>query len=69
MSQENVEIVRRSVEAFGGDDEEAFLQTLDPDLVWYPIEDGPHSGARDRQRESANAGLTPGKDIPSLSRT
>ena len=45
MSQENVEIVRRSVEAFGGDDEEAFLQTLDPDLVWYPIEDG-HTPAR-----------------------
>ena len=45
MSQENVEVVRRSVEAFGGDDEEAFLQTLDPDLVWYPIEDG-HTPAR-----------------------
>ena len=70
MSQENVEVVRRSVEAFGGDDEEAFLQTLDPDLVWYPIEDGhtPGAGSTGR-RESANAGLTPGKDIPSLSRT
>jgi hypothetical protein len=33
MSQENVEIVRRAVEAFG-DDEEAWLQALDPDLVW-----------------------------------
>src|SRR5438876_10862701 len=39
MSQENVEIVRRGVEAFE-DDEEVWIQTLDPDLVWYPIEDG-----------------------------
>ncbi len=45
MSQENVEIVQRSVEAFGEDDEDAFLQTLHPDLVWYPIEDG-HTPAR-----------------------
>jgi ketosteroid isomerase-like protein len=39
MSQENAEIVRRSLEAFE-DDEETWFQTLDPDLVWYPIEDG-----------------------------
>ena len=39
MSQENVEVVRRSLEAFE-DDEEAWIQTLDPDLVWNPIEDG-----------------------------
>jgi ketosteroid isomerase-like protein len=39
LSEENVEIVRRGTEAFE-DDEEAWLQTLDPDLVWYPIEDG-----------------------------
>jgi ketosteroid isomerase-like protein len=39
MSQENVEIVRRCVETFEND-EEAWIQTLDPDLVWYPIEDG-----------------------------
>jgi ketosteroid isomerase-like protein len=39
MSQENVEVVRRAFEAFQ-DDEEAWLKTLDPDLVWYPIEDG-----------------------------
>ena len=44
MSRENVEIVQRSVEGFGGD-EGAFLQTLDPELVWYPIEDG-HIPAR-----------------------
>ena len=39
-----MEIVRRTFEAFE-DDEEAWLQTLDPDLVWYPIEDG-HTPAR-----------------------
>ncbi len=39
MSQENVDVVRRAFEAFQ-DDEEAWLETLDPDLVWYPIEDG-----------------------------
>jgi ketosteroid isomerase-like protein len=39
MSEENVEAVRRSFETFEND-EEAWIQTLDPDLVWYPIEDG-----------------------------
>jgi ketosteroid isomerase-like protein len=39
MSEENVEVVRRALEAFE-DDEKAWLRTLDPDLVWYPIEDG-----------------------------
>jgi ketosteroid isomerase-like protein len=39
MSEENVEVVRRAFEAFQHD-EETWLQTLGPDLVWYPIEDG-----------------------------
>jgi ketosteroid isomerase-like protein len=39
MSRENVEIVRAATDAFQHD-EEAWLRTLDPDLVWYPIEDG-----------------------------
>jgi len=39
MSQENVEIVRRCLETFETD-EDAWLQTLDPELEWYPIEDG-----------------------------
>ena len=39
MSQENVEIVRAAIDAFQHD-EEAWLRTLDPDLVWYVIEDG-----------------------------
>jgi ketosteroid isomerase-like protein len=39
MSQENVELVLRSIEAFE-QDEEAMLSTLDPGVEWYPIEDG-----------------------------
>ena len=39
MSQENVEIVQRCVETFETD-EGAWLQILDPELEWYPIEDG-----------------------------
>jgi ketosteroid isomerase-like protein len=44
MSQENVEIVRRCLEAFEAD-EDAWLQTLDPECEWYPIEEG-HSLSR-----------------------
>ena len=39
MSQENVEVVRRCLETFETD-EDAWLQTIDPELEWYPIEDG-----------------------------
>ena len=39
MSQENVEIVRRSIEAFQHD-EEAWLSTSDPAFEWHPIEEG-----------------------------
>jgi ketosteroid isomerase-like protein len=39
MSQENVEIVRRSIEAFQHD-EEAWLSAADPAIVWHPIEEG-----------------------------
>jgi ketosteroid isomerase-like protein len=39
MSQENVEIVRRSIEAFQHD-EEAWLSMADPAIVWHPIEEG-----------------------------
>ncbi|MEK6250947.1 MAG: nuclear transport factor 2 family protein [Actinomycetota bacterium] len=44
MSQENVEVVLRSIEAFE-DDEEAWLSTSDPAFEWYPIERG-HIPAR-----------------------
>ena len=52
MPQENVAIVRRAFEAFQ-DDEETWLQTLDPDLVWYPIEDG-HIPARGYRRREGS---------------
>jgi ketosteroid isomerase-like protein len=39
VSQENVEIVRRSIEAFQHD-EEAWLSTADPAFEWHPIEEG-----------------------------
>jgi ketosteroid isomerase-like protein len=34
VSQENVEIVRRTIEAFNGDGVEAALQYLDPEVEW-----------------------------------
>jgi ketosteroid isomerase-like protein len=39
MSEENVEVVRRSIAAFE-DDEEAWLAEIDPSHVWYPLEEG-----------------------------
>ena len=39
MPQENVEIVQRCLDAYETG-EDAWLQTLDPELEWYPIEDG-----------------------------
>ena len=44
MSQENVAVVLRSIQAYEHD-EEAFLSTLDPDVEWYPIGEG-HSLSR-----------------------
>jgi ketosteroid isomerase-like protein len=41
MSQENVEIVQRLVEAWNADDLDAYLAELDADIEWYPsIEPG-----------------------------
>ncbi len=37
MSQENVEIVRRSFTAFTRGDTASFLELLDPDVVWIPL--------------------------------
>jgi ketosteroid isomerase-like protein len=39
MSQENVEIVRRSIDAFVADDDAAFRDTLHPEIEWRPFED------------------------------
>jgi hypothetical protein len=42
MSQQNVEVrneaVQRFISAFEGDDE-AFRETLHPEIEWYPIEE------------------------------
>jgi ketosteroid isomerase-like protein len=47
MSQENVAVVLRSIQAFEHD-EEAWLSTMDPGIEWYPIEEG-HSLSRGHQ--------------------
>lgn len=39
MSEENIEVVRRSIAAFEGD-EETWLAAIDPSHVWYPLEEG-----------------------------
>ena len=36
MSQENVEVVQRAIEAWNADDLDAFLAELDADLEWHP---------------------------------
>ncbi len=35
MSQENVEVIKRTVEAWNRDDFEAFIAFLDPEIEWY----------------------------------
>jgi ketosteroid isomerase-like protein len=54
MSQENVEVVLRSISTFD-DDVDAWLDTLDPEIEWTPLEEGTpsygHEGVtRVRQR-------------------
>ena len=61
MSQENVETVRRAIEAWNADDLDACLAVLDADVEWHPsIEPGlegeatvyrGHDGARRAWRE------------------
>jgi ketosteroid isomerase-like protein len=61
MSRENVEAVRRGLEAWNADDLDGFLAELDPDVEWHPsIEPGlegkeavirGHEGARRAWRE------------------
>ena len=46
MSQENVEIVRSSYDAFNRGDLGAFLQALDPNVEWYLPEGGINVGTR-----------------------
>jgi ketosteroid isomerase-like protein len=61
MSEENVETVKRAIEAWNADDLDSFLAELDPDVEWHPsIETGlegkattyrGHDGARKAWRE------------------
>jgi ketosteroid isomerase-like protein len=39
MSQEDVEIVRTAIEAWGAGDMDSFCASLDPDMVWDPVEE------------------------------
>ena len=39
MSQEDVEIVRTAIEAWGAGDMDSFCASLDPDMVWNPVEE------------------------------
>jgi ketosteroid isomerase-like protein len=41
MSQENVEIVRRAVDAWNRGDLNAWLECFDEDIVWNPLPDAP----------------------------
>ena len=68
MSQENVEVVLRSIQAYEHD-EEAFLSTLDPDVEWYPIGEG-HSLSRGTRPPSVSggAGWRTGRAIRWMSR-
>ena len=45
MSDENVETVRRAIEAWNADDLNAFLAELDPDLEWHPSIERSFEGA------------------------
>jgi ketosteroid isomerase-like protein len=44
MSQENVEIVRKSIEAYARGDLDTALTYADPDIVWNPVEEAASQG-------------------------
>ena len=44
MSQENVEIARRTFDAWNRDDLDAFLAELDPEVVWHTAIEGGAEG-------------------------
>jgi ketosteroid isomerase-like protein len=44
MSQENLEITRRSVDAFNRRDLDAWLAEFDPEIVWYAFPEEPEPG-------------------------
>jgi ketosteroid isomerase-like protein len=48
MSEENVEVVKRSVEAWNRDDFDAWIDQFDPELEWFALMEmfRGHAGAR-----------------------
>ena len=48
MSQENVEIFKRGVEAWNGDDFDAWIALIDPEIEWFALMEvyRGHAGAR-----------------------
>ena len=48
MSQENVEIFKRGVEAWNGDDFDAWIDQFDPEVEWFTLVEvyRGHAGAR-----------------------
>ncbi len=48
MSQENVEIFKRGVEAWNGDDYDAWIDQYDPEVEWFALMEvyRGHAGAR-----------------------
>jgi ketosteroid isomerase-like protein len=45
MSEENVEVARRAMDAWDRDNLEAFLAELDPDIEWHTAIEGTVEGA------------------------
>jgi ketosteroid isomerase-like protein len=52
MSQENVELVRRRIDAFNRGDLPALVDLTDPDAVWWDREDDPGTGTPVRGRDA-----------------
>src|SRR3954449_7478334 len=52
MSQENVELVRRRLDAFNRGDLAAMVELTDPAAVWWDRADDPYAGAPHRGRDA-----------------
>ena len=65
MSQENVEVMRRSFDLWRSGDIDAWLETIDPSISWdistHPLPDVPNHGRRrDAYRDGHARGYTSG---------
>ena len=52
MSQENVDALNRSIDAYNRRDIDALLRELDPEVVWESSTEPPHVGAKPAYRRS-----------------